>query len=294
MRFLGQGSRPLWEAVVRIISSKRAIGTGLTIALLAMVSLVLSVGSAGAITFGQPDGNLHPNVGALLADYDPDSPGPDILCSGTLIAPTVFLTAAHCTAFLEAEGISQVWVTFTPAYDEDSTSLAGLVAASSFVGNALFGSGGASDTHDIAVVLFPQPLTGVTPAQLPTAGLLDQLKATHQLNDQTFTAVGYGTVREDKTGGPHSLFFDGVRRYALQHALNLEKAWLLLSMNPSTGNAGTCYGDSGGPHFLGGVDSGLVVSITITGDRWCRASDKTYRVDTPAARAFLDDYVTLP
>jgi secreted trypsin-like serine protease len=266
----------------------------LLIVLLAVAALLLPAATANAITFGQPDGNLHPNVGALVADWDPDSPGPDIICSGTLIAPTVFLTAAHCTAFLEAEGISQVWVTFVPAYDEDSTSLAGLVAASSFVGNPLFGSGGASDTHDIAVVLLAQAPAGITPARLPTAGLLDQLKAAHQLDDRTFTAVGYGTVREDKTGGPHSLFFDGVRRYALQHALNLEKAWLLLSMNPSTGSGGTCYGDSGGPHFLGGVESDLVVSITITGDAWCRATDKTYRVDTPAARDFLDDFVTLP
>jgi len=279
---------------VRIISSNRIIRKGLTVVLLALASMVLTIGPTSAITFGQPDGNRHPNVGALLADYDPDSPGPDIICSGTLIAPTVFLTAAHCTAFLEAEGISQVWVTFVPAYDEDSTSLAGLVAASSFVGNPEFGSGGASDTHDIAVVLLRQAPAGITPARLPTAGLLDQLKAPHQLDEQTFTAVGYGTVREDKTGGPHSLFFDGVRRYALQHALNLEKAWLLLSMNPSTGSGGTCYGDSGGPHFLGGVQSNLVVSITITGDAWCRASDKTYRVDTPAARDFLDDFVTLP
>jgi hypothetical protein len=106
------------------------------------------------------------------------------------------------------------------------------VAASSFVGNPEFGSGGASDTHDIAVVLLRQAPAGITPARLPTAGLLDQLKASHQLDEQTFTAVGYGTVREDKTGGPHSLFFDGVRRYALQHALNLEKAWLLLSNEP--------------------------------------------------------------
>jgi secreted trypsin-like serine protease len=279
---------------VRIISSDRIIRKGLTVVLLALASMVLTIGPTSAITFGQPDGNRHPNVGALLADYDPDSPGPDIICSGTLIAPTVFLTAAHCTAFLEAEGISQVWVSFVPAYDEDSTSLAGLVAASSFVGNPEFGSGGASDTHDIAVVLLRQAPAGITPARLPTAGLLDQLKASHQLDEQTFTAVGYGTVREDKTGGPHSLFFDGVRRYALQHALNLEKAWLLLSMNPSTGSGGTCYGDSGGPHFLGGVQSNLVVSITITGDAWCRASDKTYRVDTPAARDFLDDFVTLP
>jgi secreted trypsin-like serine protease len=279
---------------VRITSSKRAIRKGLTAVVVVAAGLILSIGPASAITFGQPDGTLHPNVGALLADYDPDSPGPDILCSGTLIAPMVFLTAAHCTAFLEAEGITQVWVTFAPSYDEDSTSVAGLVAGSRYVTNPEFGAGGASDTHDIAVVLLAQTPAGITPAQLPTAGLLDQLKAAHELDDRTFTAVGYGTVREDKTGGPHSLFFDGVRRYALQHALNLEKAWLLLSMNPSTGNGGTCYGDSGGPHFLGGVESNLVVSITITGDAWCRASDKTYRLDTAAAREFLDDFVTLP
>jgi hypothetical protein len=45
---------------------------GLTVAVLTMASLVLSI--ASAITFGQPDGTRHPNVGALLADYDPGSP----------------------------------------------------------------------------------------------------------------------------------------------------------------------------------------------------------------------------
>jgi secreted trypsin-like serine protease len=270
-----------------------AVRRSLLIVLLAVAALLLPAATANAITFGQPDGNLHPNVGALLADYDPDSPGPDVLCSGTLIAPTVFLTAAHCTAFLEAEGISQVWVTFAPTYDEDATTTAGLLAGS-YVTHPEFGSGGAADTHDIAVVLLQQAPVGITPAQLPTAGLLDELQASHQLRSQTFTAVGYGTVREDKTGGPHAFFFDAIRRYALQSALNLEKAWLLLSMNPSTGSGGTCYGDSGGPHFLGGVDSNLIVSITITGDAMCRATDKTYRLDTASAREFLDDFVTLP
>jgi secreted trypsin-like serine protease len=270
-----------------------AVRRSLLIVLLAVAALLLPAATANAITFGQPDGNLHPNVGALLADYDPDSPGPDVLCSGTLIAPTVFLTAAHCTAFLEAEGISQVWVTFAPAYDEDATTTAGLFAGS-YVTHPEFGSGGAADTHDIAVVLLQQAPVGITPAQLPTAGLLDELQASHQLRSQTFTAVGYGTVREDKTGGPHAFFFDAIRRYALQSALNLEKAWLLLSMNPSTGSGGACYGDSGGPHFLGGVDSNLLVSITITGDAMCRATDKTYRLDTASAREFLDDFVTLP
>jgi secreted trypsin-like serine protease len=95
---------------VRLASSKRAFRKGLTVVVLTVASLVLSIGPASAITFGQPDGNRHPNVGALLADYDPDSPGRTSFCSGTLIAPTVFLTAAHCTAFLEGEGITQVWV----------------------------------------------------------------------------------------------------------------------------------------------------------------------------------------
>jgi secreted trypsin-like serine protease len=271
-----------------------AVRRSLLIVLLAGAVLLLPTATANAITFGQPDGDLHPNVGALVADWDPDSPGPDVFCSGTLIARTVFLTAAHCIASLEAGGITDVWVTFASDYDEDAASPTGLFAGTP-VAHPEFGTGGASDTHDIAVVLLDEAPAGITPAQLPTAGLLDQLKAGHQLRDQTFTAVGYGTVREEKTGGPHGfLESDGVRMYALQSALNLEKAWLLLSMNPSTGNGGTCYGDSGGPHFLGGVESNLIVSITITGDAMCRASDKTYRLDTAAARDFLDDFVTLP
>jgi secreted trypsin-like serine protease len=269
-----------------------AVRKGFAVVLLVLAGLVSSIGTAHAITFGKPDGSLHPNVGALLADYDPESPGPDILCTGTLIDEKVFLTAAHCTAFLESEGISQVWVTFAPQYDEDSTSLEGLFAGT-YVTHPEFGSGGASNPHDIAVVLLEQS-PGIAPAQLPTAGLLDQLKASHQLDDQTFTAVGYGTVREDKRTGPHAFFFDGIRRYALQSALNLEKSWLLLSMQPSTGDGGACYGDSGGPHFLGGVESNLIVSITVTGDAMCRATDKTYRLDTASAREFLDDFVTLP
>jgi hypothetical protein len=37
-----------------------------------------------------------------------------------------------------------------------------------------------------------------------------------------------------------------------------------------------------------------VVSITITCDLFCYATNVDYRLDTPSARAFLDDFVTLP
>ena len=72
----------------------------------------------------------------------------------------------------------------------------------------------------------------------------------------------------------------------------LTKSWLKISMNPATGDGGTCYGDSGGPHFLG--DSSMVVSVTVTGDTPCRATDVTYRLDTDSARSYLSQWVTLP
>jgi secreted trypsin-like serine protease len=256
---------------------------------LSLLAMTLA-GPAGAITFGQLDGNRHPEVGALLADWDADSPGLDVFCTGTLIAPTVFLTASHCTAALEAGGIgpSDVYVTFLPAWDEDSTSTAGAIAGT-YHTNPRYASGGANDTFDIATVVLDRS-PGVTPAVLPRVGLLSSLAAAHTLRQKRFTTVGYGTVREIKQTGPNAFFFDGIRRYSMQSALSLTKAWFTLSMNPSTGNGGTCYGDSGGPHFLGGVMSNLIVSTTVTGDTACRATDKTYRLDTASSRAFLEQF----
>jgi hypothetical protein len=73
-------------------------------------------------------------------------------------------------------------------------------------------------------------------------------------------------------------------------------AWLRLSMNSAKGDGGTCYGDSGGPNFLGAGSSetDIVAATTITGDMPCRATNVDYRLDTPSARAFLAAYITLP
>src|ERR1700738_4832308 len=61
-----------------------------------LAALIASIASpAWAITNGSPDGADHPEVGALIADKAyPD--GTWSYCTGTLISPTVFLTAAHC------------------------------------------------------------------------------------------------------------------------------------------------------------------------------------------------------
>ena len=183
--------------------------------MLALAALVVGALPASGITFGQLDGNLHPNTGALVADYDPTSPGPDLLCSGTLISSTVFLTAGHCTDFLESEGITQAWVSFAPVVDDDAASPGGLLSGTwtTDPDYGYSGQGGNSDPHDLAVFVLDSPV-GIAPAQLPTANLLGNMKK--QLSQQTFTAVGYGIARDTKKTGPHAFTFDGARRYAFQ------------------------------------------------------------------------------
>ena len=151
---------------------------------------------------------------------------------------------------------------------------------------------GLSNLFDLAIVTLASA-PAVTPGQLPTLGLLDTFSQ-QELRGLTFTAVGYGIVRNTKTRGPHGFIDETNRLVAQQTLLSLQPAWLNLNMNPSTGSGGTCFGDSGGPHFLGGMTSNLLVSITVTGDAMCRATDKTYRLDTEWAQEFLSRFGLVP
>lgn len=262
---------------------------------LSMVLVMLFAVStpAQAISYGEPDGTAHPYVGSMVAKV-----GDNYYqwCSGTLIAPQVFLTASHCTApvdsFLAANPGSEMLVTFDPTISSTSTYYTG-----QWITNpAYFEARGYDDPGDVAVILLDTAPAGITPAQLPTAGLLDQLQDQHILNDTLFTAVGYGTVRETNQKAWQSILDNSTRNKVDQGFLSLTKAWITLSMNLATGNGGTCYGDSGGPHFihLNGVETNIVAAITVTGDVQCKATDKDYRMDTEGARSFLGQYVTLP
>jgi secreted trypsin-like serine protease len=247
----------------------------LLLAAVLLLAMLLPAYPAAAITDGTADGGAHPAVGGLVSATQ-YSDGTWIYCSGTLISPTVFLTAAHC-----GEEGEQVLVTFDPAYVAGDKVYSG-----TFHADPLY-PGPTSDAHDIAVVVLDKAVKGITPARLPAADSLSGLSSTQQ-----FTSVGYGAYEVTNSPGGHEYLYDDVRMVATGTLNAVNKTWLRISMNPSTDNGGTCYGDSGGPNFLGTTD--IVAAITITGDAVCRSTNVDYRLDTPSARAFLSQYVTLP
>jgi secreted trypsin-like serine protease len=243
--------------------------------IMSLVGALFSGSPAAAITNGTVDGNKHPAVGGLVSPTQ-YSDGTWIYCSGTLISPTVFLTAAHCGT----EG-EQVLVTFDSDYEAGDKVYSGTFHADpAYPGNQ-------SDAHDIAVVVLDKAVKGITPALLPEAGSLSNLSGS-----QRFTSVGYGAYEVTNGPGGHQYLYDDRRMVATGTLNAINPTWLRISMNPSTGNGGTCYGDSGGPNFLG--DTNIIAAITITGDAVCRATNVVYRLDTPSARAFLANYVPLP
>jgi len=174
-----------------------------------------------------------------------------------------------------------VEVTFDPACEDGDKTYAG-----TFYADPAY-PGTSADSHDIAVVVLDHPIRNIKPAALPEADSLSALPG-----DQTFTSVGYGAYEVTNGPGGHRYLYHDVRQYSTGTLNATNKTWLRISMNASTGNGGTCYGDSGGPNFLGDTD--IVAAITITGDAVCRSTNVVYRLDTESARAFLDDYVTLP
>jgi hypothetical protein len=220
--------------------------------------------------------------------------GPQRRCSGELIAPTQFLTAAHCTAdlinntFIHLDG-----VTFDPTFDPNTSTV---IPAASVTVDPLFGKDRA-DLHDLGVITLASPAPA-TPVVLPTSGLLDQLAAQGGLHGQDFTNVGYGATGWAFGGGPPTFvnFTPAVRRVSTSPFMALEPNVLrLLGNTNATGEGGTCVGDSGSARYLNVAGTDVAVATVSLGtDQRCVANDSNYRLDTPSARAFLGQFVSLP
>ncbi|HEX4932424.1 MAG TPA: trypsin-like serine protease, partial [Gemmatimonadaceae bacterium] len=212
-------------------------------------------GSPQAIQGGEPTGSAYANVGALMFDYDRNGKlnGDDEWCTGSLVAPDVFLTAAHCVVTPYTPAGSQFHVSFAPDLYAKGIRT---IAATHYVYDPAYGHDQAK-LHDLALIFLPAGSTrGMTPVKLPKAGALDEMAAKGMLSKVMFVNVGYG-VSANRTGIPQ-FGFDGVRKMSKSEFMGLQPTWLGLLMNAAaTGEGGDCYGDSGGPKFIDG-DAGTI------------------------------------
>ena len=266
-----------------------------TLVALVVVLLLVTVTTAAAITFGEPTTD-YPYVGTLLFEQTSGF----YSCSGTLLSPTVMLTAGHCTE--EAgEPNFRTWVSFEPEIVLDPTGYPDVFAyldAEWITGEAIphpsyddFAEW--PNTYDVGVVLLDEPVVLDEYGALPELGLLDTLTKGQGRKDRQFTAVGYGMQ-----GYIPPFYMDHWARYKgdvslieVKSASTGDGQSAKFTNNPGKGNGsgGTCFGDSGGPVFHG--DSNVVGAVVSWGITPCIGVDYQFRMDTPTAQDFVNFYL---
>lgn len=265
--------------------------------LVLILTLVFAT-SAGAITWGEPDGGEHPYVGTLL--FVQNGVG-FYSCTGTLVSPRVMLTAGHCVE--EAGNINDLtyvrfednaldgigdYPTLQDWFDAKWLAVETVIPHPMYDDYAEF-----PYTYDIGVVILDAPyepmLNGeVVYGALPELGFLDTLKGADK-ND--FLSVGYGQqgTLYPFAQNDYEKYQGNVRLLELSSMFTAGgMASARFSNNPGIGG-GTCYGDSGGPTFF--QDTNLVVSVTSYGwakNNNCVGNDFNYRTDSQDAIDFLD------
>ncbi len=254
---------------------------------IAILILLITTLPAAAITNGELDGDGHPNVGLMAAFIDGEY---QWRCSGTLIAPRVFLTAGHCAGDGATE--ASVW------FDSDMTVVedypAGGLPGTPIPHDLYAWVGG--DTHDIGLVILDEAVD-LVPAALPTLDLLSKLKKDRELvgsheEGVFFRSVGYGGTLESFQ--PPVLAYDKIRRWSESEYVALTKTHLHLTQKAVFDESGSCFGDSGGPVFW--VDSEgneIIVAVTSSGDGQCVATGLNYRVDIPYMLKWIEDQIDL-
>lgn len=256
----------------------------LTVIIAVIVLSLIIVIPAKAINWGEPDGNRHPNVGAIMG-YFPDWGMFLPFCSGTLIEVDglegrVFLTAGHCTDGLE-DYPDWIFVCF----DEDPLDMSSTwLEVKEVVTHPEYNAfRPRSNNHDVGLLLLEED-AGIAPATLPDKGFLDEKKKARELRqgkkERDFIVVGYGGTLD---WPPPSVEYYDKRQFAESEYQALTKSWLHMSQNHATGDGGTCYGDSGGPTFWvdsDGEETDMIVAITSWGDMSTVATGIAYRTDT--------------
>ena len=264
-------------------------------------ALAIGLVPAGAITNGTPDGEGHPYVGLMVAYADADATQPLWRCSGTLMSSTVFMVAGHCTeaparrardlvryGLAEARillGCRATWrrPNCCPASRAVRAPVPSRVLSHThpqYDPNAFF-------LHDLgrrqarhagrrarASVLFrPRVSSAICRSTLPS-----RLSATGSRRASRITRRG----RTRRCGSAWSRLRGS--------AASTTTTWGTSRSRPPTTpvRGGICFGDSGGPNFIG--DSNVVGGVTSFGTTsTCKGHNGAYRVDQPDDLEWLED-----
>ena len=250
-------------------------------------ALLLSLGCNSSVEQGELtqhnfpiiNGGIPPETGVFpavvsLHQFDGTYVSTNIFCSGTLVAPDVVLTAAHClnvgrrkpvtmspdavaigfgqnpttaTADREFYPVSETWM--HPAYN--ATAL----------------------TDDIAMLRLALPNNDVTPVPFLPAAL--GFSAADE--GMALDFAGYG---QDEDGNYNEkLHFVG----ELDH---IQSAGQIYYLQP---DGGPCFGDSGGPAFVNRNGTTYVAGMTSYGDSYCSQYGVSTRAD--AYEDLINDFV---
>ena len=261
--------------------------------LILLLTVALLVVPAGAITGGTDDTDgEHPETCLVgLRFLEPPS---GVRCSGVLVHPRVVLTAGHCIVAMQeaiadgrASGIESVFVNFDPVIFlslqtvEDSHRASELLLLPEYGDILNFGT---PLLRDVGVIILEKPVKKITPAKLPTANLLDQL----DLHGAQIRAVGYGGSLQFPPPEGAPLDRTRTRKFVDLDVISTSETYLLAQ---NRADAGTYFGDSGGPGYLTLDGERVLVSLVSALTEKGVGHAAFARVDLPEVLAFIENSV---